>query len=309
MRCAWRRADCSEIDQTALYLLPSKLPIFAKGLQFPVSALSYAAAQLLRVLPRVRLSRAVGRLCEQELPRPVSRIVAAAYCRAYRVDMNDVLPQSGPYPSFGAFFTRPLRPGARAISDDEVVSPADGALKARDAIDDSSTMIVKGSRYSVGELIGDDGDARRYVGGQFAVVYLSPRDYHRVHSPVDGRVPLVRGIPGDLFPVNAIGERYVPQLFVRNNRVAIVIDTDRVGRVTVVMVGAVIVGRISVSVVPLPSVPPGEHAITPPAQLRRGDELGIFHLGSTAVLLFEPGITLNRPLGPVRYGQSLLKPS
>jgi phosphatidylserine decarboxylase len=247
-------------------------------------------------------------LCDQELPSPLSRIVAAAYCRAYRVDMDEVAPRAGAYPSFDAFFTRPLRPGARSVSADPVVSPADGALKAKGSIEDGGTLLVKGTRYSAAELIGDAGDAQRYIGGQFAVVYLSPRDYHRVHSPVDGGVVLVRGIPGDLYPVNAIGERYVPQLFVRNNRVAIATDTETLGRVTVVMVGAVIVGRISVSVVPLPAVPPGVHVIDPPAMVRRGDEIGTFHLGSTAVLLFEPGITLNRPEGPVRYGQSLLKP-
>jgi phosphatidylserine decarboxylase len=189
------------------------------------------------------------------------------------------------------------------------VSPSDGKLSCLGRIDNGARIHVKGQLYEAAELIGSEEDARRYSGGQFAVVYLAPGDYHRVHSPVDGRVTLLRGMPGDLFPVNSIGERYVPQLFVRNNRVAIVIDTESLGRVTVVMVGATIVGRISVTAMPGPFVPPGTHAIDPAFTVARGDEIGMFHLGSTAVVLFEPGLTLTRSTGVVRMGQSLVSSS
>ncbi len=270
-----------------------------------MSVATYAAAQLLRVLPRVRISNAVGRLCETQLPPSVSRAIASAYARAYGVDLEEAAPRLGAYPSFDAFFTRSLRDGARVVSDDPLVSPADGSLEATGPIDGSSRIAVKGRSYDVGELIGDQGDAVRYAGGAYAVVYLSPRDYHRVHSPVDGAVSRVRGIPGDLFPVNAIGERHVPRLFVRNNRVAIVIDTPARGRVTVVMVGAVVVGRISVKVLPDPAVPPGVHEIEPPVPVKRGDEIGTFHLGSTAVVLVEPRLAIGRARGPVRYGETL----
>lgn len=219
--------------------------------------------------------------------------------------MGEVDPSEDGYPSFDAFFTRALREGARTISNDPVVCPADGRLEASGPIDAAQRIFVKGRPYEVGELIGDERDAARYAGGSFCVVYLSPRDYHRVHSPVDGRVTLVRGIEGDLFPVNSIGERHVPRLFVRNSRVAIVIDTEKLGRVTVVMVGAVIVGRISVTALPHPSVPPGLHAIEPALEVRRGDEIGVFHLGSTAVVLLEPGRAIARSEGTVRYGESL----
>jgi phosphatidylserine decarboxylase len=272
-----------------------------------VSAATYAAAQLLRILPRVRISRAVGRLCDAPLPLPVAKAVQNLYIKAYRVEMDDVEPAGGPFASFDAFFTRALRTGARTISADPVVSPADGTLAASGPIDAGSRIFVKGCPYDTGELIGDDRDAARYTGGSFNVIYLSPRDYHRVHSPVDGRVHLVRSLGTDLYPVNPIGELHVPQLFVRNKRVAIVIDTERLGRVTVVMVGAVIVGRISVTAIQQPSVPMGVHPIEPPLELQRGDEIGIFHLGSTAVLLLEPGLTLARQTGPVRYGESLLR--
>ncbi len=272
-----------------------------------MSLATFTAAQLLRMVPRVRISHAVGRLCDQELPPTVSRAIARAYIRAYGVDMQEAA--GTPYPSFDAFFTRPLRQGARKIDDDAVVSPADGSLEASGPVDSGGRIFVKGRPYDVGELVGDTREAARFSGGAFAVVYLSPRDYHRVHSPVAGRIDLVRGIPGDLFPVNSVGERHIPRLFVRNNRVAICIDTNDVGRVVVVMVGAVIVGRISVGVVDAPAVPPGDHAIAPPREVQRGDEIGVFHLGSTAVVLLEPGTTISRGVGPVRYGQSLVKAS
>lgn len=279
-----------------------------KLLGFRVSVTTYAAAQLIRVLPRVRLSRVVGRLCERPLPPRLSRVVAGAYARAYRVNMDEAHSDQ-PYQSFDAFFTRPLRAGVRSISSDRVVSPADGVLSAVGPIQPSSRIVVKHQPYSVAELIGDAVDARRYAKGEFAVVYLSPRHYHRVHSPVDGNLALVRAIPGDLYPVNSIGERYIPHLFVRNNRVAYVIDTETFGRVTLVMVGATIVGRISVTALGRTTPRPGVTRIEPGHALQRGEEIGIFHLGSTVVVLFEPGTTIQRARGEVLYGESLLQSS
>jgi phosphatidylserine decarboxylase len=267
------------------------------------------AAQALRALPRVRLSRAVGRLCDQPLPSLVSRAVTNAYCRAYRVDLDDAELPLGAFPSFDAFFTRQLKPGTRTVSSDALVSPADGALSSQGVVDPGARIFVKGQPYDVGELVGDPRDAARYAGGEFAVIYLAPRDYHRVHSPADGLITLVRGLPGDLYPVNSIGEKHIPQLFVRNQRAAIVIDTPGLGRVTVVMVGATIVGRVTVSVLGGPDVEPGLHPIEPAVPVKKGDELGIFHLGSTVVLLLEPGLAVAREMGPIRFGESLLRAS
>jgi phosphatidylserine decarboxylase len=271
-----------------------------------VSVTSFAAAQLLRVLPRVKLSRAVGQLCEQSLPPTLSRAIERAYCAAYKVDLSDVLPRSGPYQSFDEFFTRPLKPGARTVSHAAVVSPADGLLACSGPVDSGARILVKGKPYEVGELLGDPAEARRYTGGQFAVVYLSPRDYHRVHSPVDGQIGLVRGIPGDQYPVNSLGEKHVPKLFARNQRVVMFVETKGLGTVAVVMVGATIVGRISVSALPVPRVPPGDHTIEPAQSVSRGDEIGIFHLGSTVVMFLEPGTTIGRHPGEILFGESLL---
>jgi phosphatidylserine decarboxylase len=271
-----------------------------------VSVTSFAAAQLIRALPRVPLSRFVGRLCEQALPSTVSGLVQKVYCSAYDVNLAEAV-DAGPYPSFDAFFTRPLRAGVRPIAADRVVSPADGRLSAAGPVDSGGRIVVKRQAYDVAELIGDAADAVRYRGGEFAVVYLAPSDYHRVHSPVDGTVGIVRGIPGDLYPVNSIGEAHIDGLFVRNNRVCVAIDTAELGRVSVILVGATIVGRISVSFVPEPAVPPGVTRLDPPERVARGDELGMFHLGSTAVVLFEPGVHVGRSPGVVRYGQPLTR--
>jgi phosphatidylserine decarboxylase len=272
-----------------------------------LSLSTFAAAQLLRALPRVRISRAVGRLCERELPRQVSAPLFSAYCRAYGVNLEEAAPSVGGYSSFDAFFTRTLRDGARDISRDALVSPSDGRLSAAGRIDLGARLFVKQQPYEVSELTGDSADAARYSGGEFAVVYLAPGDYHRVHSPAAGQLATVRKIEGDLYPVNGIGERHVPQLFVRNKRVVMPIETQGLGRVTAVMVGAVIVGRISVTGLDYPDVPPGEHTFDPPRKLERGDEIGIFHLGSTVVLLLEQGVSVARPLGKIRYGDSLLR--
>ncbi len=269
-----------------------------------MSVSTFAAARLIRALPRVSLSKAVGRLCEQPLPAPFSQLVQKVYCSAYDVNMEEA-ESVGPYPTFDAFFTRPLKAGARPIADVSLVSPADGKLSAAGPIDPGAGLVVKKQAYDVAELIGSVEDAKRYRGGEFGVVYLAPSDYHRVHSPVAGRITCVRGIPGDLYPVNSIGEEHIEGLFVRNNRVCICIDTESMGRVSVVMVGATIVGRISVSVIPEPAVPAGETRLEPGRRVERGDEIGKFHLGSTAVVLLEPGSPLRRELGVVRMGESL----
>jgi phosphatidylserine decarboxylase len=270
-----------------------------------VGVRSFAAAQILKVLPRSRISHAVGQLCELGLSPRVSTLVTDTYCRFYQVDLDEA-ESPPPYPSFDAFFTRRLRPGARPIASESLVSPADGQLSAAGAIEAGHRLRVKAQHYDVGELLADHEAAARFISGSFCVVYLAPSDYHRVHSPVDGRVLQLRGIEGDYFPVNAIGERHISGLFVRNQRVTVTIETQAHGLVVVVFVGAYIVGRISAAHLPFPAVPKGLHPLAPPPNVARGDELGAFHLGSTVVLLVESGAAIRRQLGPIRYGESLL---
>lgn len=278
-----------------------------------MSALTYATAQLLRVLPRERLTRLAGALADHRWASPVGRAVVGIYGRAYRVELDECAEKEG-WPSFDAFFTRALRDGARPVDGDPrvVVSPADGRVDSLGEIDDRSTFRVKGSAYRVEDLVGEEDEARRYVGGLGCVVYLSPRDYHRVHAPVDGVVTEIRSMPGDYFPVNSVGLAHVPDLFVRNRRVAIAIDTPEasgLGRITVVMVAAMIVGRITVTGIDARDVPLGTHALKPALPVARGAEIGVFRLGSTAVVLLEPRARGRWMVGegPIRYGRGLVR--
>jgi phosphatidylserine decarboxylase len=280
------------------------------------SATSRVAAETLRLLPRKRLSRALGRVASASAPSPALRKAIDVYVRAYDVDLGEAeIPAAG-FRTFDEFFTRSLRPGARPIEGGEgtFVSPADGKVEDVGPIEDGALVHVKGQEYEVGELLGDPADAERFAGGQFAVVYLSPRDYHRVHAPASGKVTTVRHVGGTLFPVNAFGVRSYPQLFARNERVAFFQQTEAHGEIASVMIGAIGVGRISVSFDPSimtnvgrgPTTQRYDGARAP--NLARGDELGIFHLGSTVVLFTtrKAGALLRVTAGErVRVGQAL----
>jgi phosphatidylserine decarboxylase len=278
-----------------------------------MSALTYAAANVLRLLPRARIGRAMGQLADVRWSPSLGRAVVGAYSRVYDVQLEEAAQASG-WPSFDAFFTRPLREGARVIdrAPEAIVSPADGRLDSLGPVDGQSRFLVKGRPYAVDELVGSADEARRYRGGQGCVVYLSPRDYHRVHAPVDGEITHIRSLPGDYFPVNAVGIAHFPNLFARNRRVAISIDTPEasgLGRVTVVMVAAMIVGRITATGVDGRDVPHGSHSLRPGRAVRRGDEIGVFHLGSTAVVFIEAranGAWVQHAGDRVRYGERLL---
>jgi phosphatidylserine decarboxylase len=273
-----------------------------------MSALTYAAAQILRVLPRQKISRAMGKLADHHWSAPVERAVVKIYSRVYDVDFDECVQRSG-YASFDEFFTRELRPGARPIDParEAIVSPSDGRIDSMGPVHPDASFFVKGRPYRVAELLGDEEEAKRYVGGVGAVIYLSPRDYHRVHAPVDGTISEIRSLPGDYFPVNSIGMSHVGNLFAINRRVVIPIDTAGLGRVTVVMVAAIVVGRITVRVIDAHDVPSGHHRITPPARVQRGDEIGVFHLGSTAVVFIEPSAKARWDVnvGAVRFGERM----
>jgi len=276
-----------------------------------MSVVTYATAQLLRVLPRARIGRALGRLADQPWSAPVGRAVVSLYSRAYDVRLDECADSTG-WSSFDAFFTRRLRDGARLVDPTPrvITSPADGRIESLGRIEADGSFLVKGRPYSVAELVGDAEEAARFVGGAGCVVYLSPRDYHRVHAPVGGSIRRIRSMPGDYYPVNTVGVRHVGNLFCRNRRIAIEMQGDEsLGAVTVVMVVAMIVGRITAIGVEGWDVPLGEHVFEPPLRVARGQEIGVFHLGSTAVVLVEEraaGAWLVGE-GPVRYGQALLR--
>jgi phosphatidylserine decarboxylase len=276
-----------------------------------MSAATYVTAQFLRALPRARIGHAIGRLAERRWSPAVGRAIVGAYARAYDVALDEAAGRHE-WASFDAFFTRKLRDGARTVETDPrtIVSPADGRIESMGRVAPGARLLVKGRPYEVAELVGGRVEGDRFVRGAGVVVYLSPRDYHRVHAPVAGAIRRIRSIPGDYYPVNAVGVRHVANLFCRNRRVAIEIDSaGGLGRVTVVMVVAMIVGRITAVGVAGRDVPFGDHVFDPPLRVERGDEIGVFHLGSTAVVLAEEAGAGSwaAPEGPIRYGQPILR--
>ena len=263
------------------------------------------------MLPRERITRALGHLTEARVPSQVLDPVLRLYTRAYGVDMSEAVTPDAGFATFNEFFTRRLREGVRPIDADPhaLISPSDGRLDDGGPIDGRCTFAVKRQTYDVATLLASETEAAWFAGGSFAVVYLSPRDYHRVHSPATGVITRVRHIPGTLFPVNELGVRSVPQLFARNERVVIHVRSDEFGRVAVVMVGAMIVGRI-VLAFDGPARPAIGGAIAERSWLNgdsprvaRGDELGAFELGSTVVMLLERGPAGATELDARRVGQ------
>jgi len=244
----------------------------------------------------------------------------AWFIRRYRVDLSIAeQPDPAAYRHFNEFFTRGLRAGARPLCEGSatVASPADGTLSALGDVREDALLQAKGHGYSLIRLLG--GDAQRatpFRGGHFATVYLSPRDYHRVHMPLDGRLSEMIHVPGRLFSVNPLSTRTVPGLFARNERVACLFDTEH-GPMAVVLVGAVFVGSIELvwagEVAPAPGSRPS--SVRYPAhgpgsvQLARGQEMGRFNMGSTVVLVLPPGpLRWDPSLAPgarVQMGQSI----
>lgn len=227
----------------------------------------------LEVLAQPALSRATGWLSDRPLPRPVLKRIIDAWVDVYGVDLAEAEIPAGGFPTLDAFFTRPLKAGLRPIdAGPGLVSPADSVLKTFGTIDARARIPeVKGRSYGVAELLGPGWEPQAFVGGTFGVYYLSPRDYHRVHTPVAATLRAMTATDGRTYPVNALGVRRVEGLFAKNKRVVFRLESAH-GPLALVMVGATNVGRITASA-PVGSV------------LARGAELGIFHLGSTVVLL------------------------
>lgn len=279
---------------------------------------------LLGRLPQGAMSRAFGAVADVPLPRGVRRQVLGGFARAVGADLSEAERPLEDYPSLNAFFTRRLRPGVRSWPSDATIAacPVDGATGQVGRVRDGQVVQAKGRWYSAAELLQDSEEARRFEGGVFLTLYLSPRDYHRIHAPTDGRIYTARHIPGALLPVNQAAVAHIPDLFARNERLLCYLDGP-LGRVAVVAVGAYNVGRISAAFDPLWNALPGRstwvtnrrglsaatRSYDPPVRVRQGDELMTFHLGSTVVLLFEPDRLILRESvragEPVRLGEPI----
>ena len=268
------------------------------------------------LLPKKLVTQLAGRFASAELGG-VTQAAISRFVAHYGVDMSEAAePDITRYASFNDFFTRALRAGARPLADADYVCPVDGAISQFGAIERDQIFQAKGHHYSTCALLaGDTALAAEFENGQFATIYLSPKDYHRIHMPCAGRLQQMVYVPGELFSVNPTTARGVPGLFARNERVVCVFDTAR-GPFVLVLVGATIVGSMATvwhGVVNPPRL--GEikrwNYQDQSIELKQGDEMGRFLLGSTVVLLW-PRATLKfnpdwAPGGAVRVGQMMGK--
>ena len=271
---------------------------------------------IMRRLPKNALSRAVGRLTDTRLPGALLRPAIRAFARRYAIDLSECPPVES-YPTFGKFFARPLLPGLRPITpgDQVVVSPVDARVSEAGLATGGRMIQAKGIDYTVAGLLADEGLARRFDGGAWTTLYLSPQDYHRIHFPLGGRVVAWRYVPGELWPVNAASVAHVPGLFTVNERLVTVLDSP-LGQVAIVSVGATVVGRVRAAYDP--AVPTTDQAgargvqggdYGAPIAVAKGDVLGAFEMGSTVILVFEPGrVRLDARLVPgarVKVGEAI----
>ena len=273
------------------------------------------------LLPHHALSRIVLRATRLRI-RWWKNLLIRFVVRHYGVNLDEALdPDPDAYPCFNAFFTRALRPDARPLDPDpnHFLCPVDGRVSEAGTIDDDRLLQAKGRHYRLDELLADDPDtAARFRNGRFATLYLSPRDYHRIHMPCDGRLDHTLYVPGRLFSVAPHTVRRVPRLFARNERLACLFETDA-GPVALIAVGALFVSAIETVWSGLETPPHGWRIRRKdyPAKgegvvrLPRGAELGRFNMGSTVIVLFPPGAATLDPAitagAPVRMGQTLAR--
>lgn len=249
---------------------------------------------LQHIAPQHLLSRGAGWLAECRTP-VIKNTLIDLFVRQFDVDLDEALEKNAHhYPTFNAFFTRALEAGARPVCDTafSIACPADGAISQLGYIEQGNIFQAKGKQFTASALLGgDEALASHFRDGTFATIYLSPRDYHRVHMPLPGELQLTRYIPGELFSVNNTTAMHVNRLFARNERLLCLFDTPA-GKMAVILVGAMIVAGIETvwagQVAPPPrTITTTRYDQTPSVKLGKGDELGRFKLGSTVILLFE----------------------
>ena len=241
---------------------------------------------LQQFVPQQKISKVAGRLAASRHPW-VKRTFIRSFAKAYDVSLDEYERQSlNAYESFNDFFTRELQDNARIIdaSINGIVSPADGMISQFGQIHDHKLLQAKGRDYDIGQLLADSADGDYFADGSFATVYLAPSNYHRVHMPFDGMLTKTRYVPGTLFSVNNTTAANVPDLFARNERLVCLFDTDY-GKAAVIMVGAMIVAGIETvatgKIIRTDDIQEADHDMS----FKKGDELGRFYLGSTAIVV------------------------
>lgn len=245
---------------------------------------------LIHRLPQNAMSRTMGKITASRF----SRLAIQRYIRHYKIDFSIIEKPVSEYRTLKEFFTRRLKPEARPIAPghDVVVSPVDGTVSQLGDICEGTLIQAKGKDFTVIELLGgSEQEAKRYYGGKFITIYLSPRDYHRIHMPVAGNLVKYSYLPGRLYPVNQLGIENVERLFARNERLVTYIETDGLGSMALVKVGALFVGSVKVSYnTATTNIKHGrqtDEPITGTPHYEKGSELGWFEFGSTVILLVE----------------------
>lgn len=273
------------------------------------------------IAPKQLLTAAAGKLAHWQAGRLTTAFIGW-FVRKYQVNMEEAVNGDlTSYVSFNQFFTRPLKPGARVLADNAFVCPVDGCISQFGQIVQGQIFQAKGHQYSAQALVGGDAAlAARFDHGSFACLYLSPKDYHRIHMPCDGTLLQMTYVPGDLFSVNPLTAANVPGLFARNERVVCTFNSAQHGQFVLVLVGATIVGSMATV-----WHDAKDRIINPPRpgkvvkwdysdrniHLKQGEEMGRFLLGSTVVMLFEKDmLTFNtgwHPGKPIRLGEAMGK--
>ncbi|WP_182911245.1 archaetidylserine decarboxylase [Pseudoalteromonas gelatinilytica] len=245
-------------------------------------------------MPKHFISRMVGKLAAAKAGGLTTALIKL-FIKQYKIDMSEAkYPDPAHYKTFNEFFTRPLKEGIRPLAEesDIIAHPVDGAISQLGDVVDGQIIQAKGHDYSLQALLGGkEEDTAPFLGGKFATIYLAPKDYHRIHMPVDGTLSKMIYVPGDLFSVNPLTAQNVPNLFARNERVVAIFDTE-IGPLAMVLVGATIVASIETIWAGTVTPPAGkdvfswnypttgDNAIT----LKKGEEMGRFKLGSTVIL-------------------------
>lgn len=245
-------------------------------------------------MPKHFISRMVGKLAAAKAGGLTTALIKL-FIKQYKIDMSEAkYPDPAHYKTFNEFFTRPLKEGIRPLAEDSdiIAHPVDGAISQLGDVVDGQIIQAKGHDYSLQALLGGkEEDTAPFLGGKFATIYLAPKDYHRIHMPVDGTLSKMIYVPGDLFSVNPLTAQNVPNLFARNERVVAIFETE-IGPLAMVLVGATIVASIETIWAGTVTPPAGkdvfswnypttgDNAIT----LKKGEEMGRFKLGSTVIL-------------------------
>src|SRR5262245_15290455 len=263
------------------------------------------AVDLVRWLPKGTFGRAVGFWARRHIPRPLRPRLYRRFARAYGINLDEVERPLDEYTSFDGFFTRHLRAGARPIDPDPavVVSPVDGTVVESGLAAGGRLIQAKGLDYTLRALLIDEDTTACFAGGSYVTLYLAPRDYHRIHAPADGSVTGYRHVPGAFCPVGPASGRRVAGRFARNERLVTYLATP-LGRMAVVKVAATGVGHVTVTYDTDAQTRQSrrtrrvDYPVGKP--IRKGEELGTFHLGSTVIVLFEQGRVA---LAPLERGQ------